>query len=526
MNNNLFNRRLDSEIVRHIETVSELENLKAIESTLQREEAPLENKLHDRAKRLIQEHHLANRIDLLKSKVSSVTFGMAMLALVLGCLASQHAFAQLQPGAVNFYWLALVLLGTNLIALLVWLLGWLFSFRSLIMPSGLSLGQRVIKGLTGLFSHDKVDGAILSGLFQVTGGGRIGRWNLSRLTHGLWLSYLLGGLVMILIMLSTRQYDFVWETTILSEEAFIRTTQLMGTVPSMLGFDIPRLDLIEMSRLGGQSKESALSDASAESLRQAWASLLIGSLLVYGVLPRVLLCLISHLMLLRANAAYQLDLTQPYYVRLRQRLVPVTRQLGIVDPDTKGTPGSADRVLTKTDEAMPAEGYYLGLELNLDQPWPPSGVSDDKNLGQVCDRDEQNRALAKLTELSKQPNYSHSNTSVIIVVPLQRSPDRGMESYLKKVVGAVKCQILLALSEAAQNKINDDFVSGNISTPKSVAEDATLRLADWHQLAARLDITHESVVHMQYLPVTRSADHSSGISSNKSDQASSRVNHG
>ena len=57
-----------------------------------------------------------------------------------------------------------------------------------------------------------------------------------RLVHGLWLLALLAALVMLLVLLSTRRYGFVWETTLLPADTFVALTHLLGALPALLGF--------------------------------------------------------------------------------------------------------------------------------------------------------------------------------------------------------------------------------------------------------------------------------------------------
>ena len=59
---------------------------------------------------------------------------------------------------------------------------------------------------------------------------RLSRWGLGVLAHGLWALAMLAALASLLLMLATRRYGFVWETTILGGDSFIALTRALGAV--------------------------------------------------------------------------------------------------------------------------------------------------------------------------------------------------------------------------------------------------------------------------------------------------------
>ncbi|HFK2116932.1 TPA: DUF2868 domain-containing protein, partial [Pseudomonas aeruginosa] len=154
------------------------------------------------------------------------------------------------------------------------------------------------------------------------GRRRLARWGLGALVHGLWLLGLLTALAMLLGLLATRRYGFVWETTILGSDTFIALTQALGALPALLGFPLPDAELIRASG------DAALA---SEAARHAWAGWLVGVLLVYGVLPRALLGLLCLWRWKRGLAHLDLDLDDPGYSLLRERLMPASERLGVSD---------------------------------------------------------------------------------------------------------------------------------------------------------------------------------------------------
>src|SRR5699024_7846416 len=106
------------------------------------------------------------------------------------------------------------------------------------------------------------------------------RWYLGRFSHQLWLATLTGMLLAIIFLLIVRQYSFSWESTLLSDQVLITLTQILGWLPSKVGFTVPDSAAIVQSRL--------VTDAMPLSMARQWAGLLVGSLLMYGIVPRAI----------------------------------------------------------------------------------------------------------------------------------------------------------------------------------------------------------------------------------------------
>ena len=58
---------------------------------------------------------------------------------------------------------------------------------------------------------------------------------------------MLSALTLMLLLMATRRYGFVWETTILSADVFVSATHALGVVPGWLGFSGPTEAMIRAS---------------------------------------------------------------------------------------------------------------------------------------------------------------------------------------------------------------------------------------------------------------------------------------
>jgi hypothetical protein len=211
--------------------------------------------------------------------------------------------------------------------------------------------------------------------------------------------------VILLLLMATRRYGFVWETTILRSDTFVSVTQFLGAIPALLGFNVPNETMIRASG------DNALS---IDSARQAWAGWLVGVLLVFGILPRLLLALTCLWQWHRGRASLLgLGLDLKLYSQLRERLMPSSERLGVSDaaPDHLHSVPSASA-------ALDTEGALLvAIELDDDRPWPPSLPEAVADAGILDSRESRQKLLDQLTRFPP--------ARLAIACDPRRSPDRG-----------------------------------------------------------------------------------------------------
>lgn len=227
------------------------------------------------------------------------------------------------------------------------------------------------------------------------------------LTHAVWALATISAMVVLLLSLATKHYTFVWETTLLSPGIFIGLTQTLGWLPNMLGFDIPDMETIRTS----SHTASALPDA-----QRAWSGWLVGCVVVYGLLPRALLCLISMAMLLRARHKVSIDLSDPYYLQLIQRLQPPAQ------PPSGNAPSAHVMEVIGIPHATSSlhEDACLltAIEPGQDSAWPPTGLGAKiQAIAAIDSRDSRHRVTQFLAV--------HSPRRLAIAIDARHTPDRG-----------------------------------------------------------------------------------------------------
>ena len=403
--------------------------------------------------------HLAER-DGLAAALSRWLQGARLALLLLAAVAvisgAGLAFAALGNGLapVNVFWALGSLLGLNLILLVSWALGLLFAGEH-----SASLG-RLWLWLSEKLARDAKAAQLAPALLLLLQRQKLNRWAVGVLVNSLWLLALLSALVILLTLLATRRYGFVWETTILGADTFVAVTQALGTLPALLGFNVPT---VEMIRASG---DSALN---IESARQAWAAWLVGVLLVYGLLPRLILALLCLWRWKRRRAALRLDLNLPGYAQLRERLMPSSERLGVNDvaPDhLHSISGGASEL--ESDGAL-----LVAIELDDQHPWPPKLPANVKNAGILDSRESRNKLLEQLSRFPP--------ARLAIACDPRRSPDRGS---------------LALIAELARSAT--DTRVWLLQAPPGQALDAE-RLGDWHAALQQLEVSFADCAPLTWL---------------------------
>ncbi|SEM82179.1 Protein of unknown function [Pseudomonas sp. ok272] len=378
---------------------------------------------------------------------------LAALALISG---AGLGFAALGDGLapVNVFWALGSLLGLNLILLLSWASGLVFAG-----DYGATLG-RLWLWLSEKLARDAKAAHLAPALLLMLQRRKLNRWVLGLLINGLWLLAMLSALAIVLTLMATRRYGFVWETTLLTSDTFVAMTQALGALPALLGFNVPS---VEMIRASG---DSALN---IESARHAWATWLVGVLLVYGVLPRLLLALWCLWRWHAGKGRLGLDLNLPGYAQLREPLMPSSERLGVSDV----APPQLHQVESASSAQHSDGALLVAIELDDQRPWPPPLPNGVKDAGILDSRESRHTLLEQLTRFPP--------ARLAIACDPRRSPDRGslaLISELARCAGATRIWLLQA--------------------PPGQALDAE-RLGDWHAALHQLELPFADCAPLNWL---------------------------
>ena len=452
-----------TELVRTLETQQHVfaTDPLLITEKLQSEDGKPIQKLHRRASRIDSNGALARVLGKIDGRIKGIMLVMSVLWCISGFLG---LFTLLQTNVVNFFYVLVCLLGFHTIMLLGWLVMTLINqgkqssnwFASFVSPSYLIRGKDdVTKAAVDLYER------------QLQHSGM--RWYLGRFSHQLWLATLTGMLLAIIFLLIVRQYSFSWESTLLSDQALISLTQVLGWLPSKVGFTVPDSAAIVQSRL--------VTDAMPLSMARQWAGLLVGSLLMYGIVPRAIAWTFCALMFRRKKM--RLDIKQPYY----QKILSFWQRHVVDEDDFKAAPAPvAPKATVSTGKKLVALLEYPSQQDN----WWQSGLSADmhshsnsnisnvENFGIVDDRDDMDRLT---TYLDSHP------VQVLLGIHSKALPDRGTLRKLDRIAEhAADGLIVQLLGDASTANTNVQEQDLEIQS----AENQDVRYQQWQTaLAAR-----------------------------------------
>ncbi|UCR82149.1 DUF2868 domain-containing protein [Pseudomonas chlororaphis] len=378
---------------------------------------------------------------------------LALLAIVSG---AGLAFAALGNGQapVNVFWALGSLLGLNLLLLLGWALGLLFASEQ-----GASLG-RLWLWLSAKLARDAKAAQLAPALLLLLQRRKLNRWAIGTLVNGLWLLALLSAMAILLMLLITKRYEFYWESTLLGADAFVAMTNALAAIPRAIGFGAPTVAMIHASTRDVYN---------TELVRQSWAVWLVASLIIYGVLPRLLLMLFCRWRWKHGQARLQLDLNLPGYSQLREALMPSSERLGIND--------AAPDLLHRIEGGVSAQdsdgALLVAIELDDQRPWPPQLPATVKDAGILDSRESRHKLLEQMSRFPP--------ARLAIACDPRRSPDRGSLALIAELARSASATRVWLLQ-----------------APPGQALDAE-RLGDWHVALQQLELPFADCVPLNWL---------------------------
>ncbi len=463
------------------ELVRELESLNHIFATdpllitekLKDEPADPLEKLHRRAKRIDSNGKLANTLQKIDSRIKAIILLLSFLWSVSGFLG---LFALLNANVVNFFYVLICLLGFHTLMLVGWIIFTIISdknkptlFASLVSPSHLIRGK-----------DDVTLSAVKLYQRQLQHSGM--RWYLGTISHQLWLATLCGMLLALIVLLMVRDFTFSWESTLLSADTVAIMVSGLAWLPDLVGFPTPSPEQVLQSQQFASNSALLTTGASRELSAKVissyeWAMLLIGSLLMYGVVPRLIVWVMC--LLLFHSKKMSIDLTLPYY----QKILDFWSRK-VVDEDD-----FVEKLDTKKDsntsknlpQVAMIDGKKLAVLLEYpheNQRWYFPVSTDDKsttdqdgNTEQLIEYDgfENYGIVDDREDIDKLIEYLQSHkVQVILGVHSTALPDRGTLRKLDKIAKHAKYGMLVQL-----------LADSNSNQPQSPQQ--SQRLQQWEQ---------------------------------------------
>ena len=456
-----------------------------------------EHRLIVRAGHLPAAAQLNDAVRQVQASMRLIVAVAVIFALLGGAGAARALLGAPRDEPVNIFLTLGSILGLQTALLLAWAVMMVAALRSggqglamatlggLVVRLGQWLGRRLHNG-----PHHAAAVVAISTMYATSS---VGKWTLSAISHGLWLAFNLGCLVMVIVLLGARDYTFAWETTILSERAYTAMTNVIAGPLDLLGFATPNQQQVADSQW---TKQGMTADdlAAIHAASPAWAGLLVGAIVTYGLGPRLLLlgwCLGQRR---AARARYRIDTSRPEHMRLHASLMPVSQSLGVIDGDD-GQDALALQAqppeTLRTDRPL-GPPAILGFELVTPQAgavWPPrlDGVQW-REWGIVDTRDDQRRVLRELQQSETEPR------TIVVVCSLTTTPDRGVGAFLGELNAAANRPLTLVLT------------GGHALRKRGDVAQLEQRIEDWHTLARRVGIDPQRIIELDLDHLTRASE--------------------
>lgn len=397
--------------VREIERTGPLDDAHAMAEAVRLHANPQE-RLGERAWLLGQ--RLGLEVQLAHWRDASWLLGAALTVAVL-LLANGIVFAMLSDArTINAGSAFVAALGVHALTLLLWLAGLLLVGQLPGAGTRLSLGRLLLQLLARWPLAQRPHAlALVAAANQLLRSSRLAPWAFGLVSHLVWTASFVLVLLGLLLAFAFRQYQLTWESTILSPAFFETFVQATGWLPRWLGFAVPE----------GLASLSAYAVPGPLTIPARTGALwLMGCVLVYGLLPRLLCAALCAAVWQRRKGRLALDTADPYFRQLLARFDAL--QPSCITDLEHAQPRSAPTPVLPAGTYQPVWAV-VGFELAQAPDWPPQLLAEPAALieriaGSI---EERSTVLAALAQLRPQ--------ALVLVCNAATTSDRGTERFLR-----------------------------------------------------------------------------------------------
>jgi|AntAceMinimDraft_1070359.scaffolds.fasta_scaffold02088_4 hypothetical protein len=385
-------------------------------------------RLWSRAKALAPALALEPAVAKVRTNLKLSALLLCFVALVLGVSAGLTALGQAQD-AVNVIWALLALLLVPTASFVLWAV-------SCFVPQGRGgfLGQ-IWEWLANRWLSQGKTALAWRAWVTVAQQRGAQRWWLAVVTHGIWAVLLIGVVAALLAAFSLRHYTFVWQTTWLDAEVFVGFAHAIGAWPGLLGFDVPSANTILLS--GNAAVDSP-------EVRQQWAHWLVGCVIAWGLLPRLIALIVTAGLLGQCYRSKGSEPSDAYALVALARMEKQAQKPAFDDPS-----GPTD---------VWPQALFLpiqeGTEVNATVSIETASLDDIHAVfgGQVHalmrieDRASRQQVKAQLQAMRPK--------RLLMIVDAQHTPDRGVfNTLLALTPHVVQARLFLQQAESKRNRV-------------------------------------------------------------------------
>lgn len=380
--------------------------------------------LHQRAKIMDGTQDIAGSLHTWQKRVAWLR---AILCATWVILGFGSTYALMQHNSLNFFLILVGVLGMNTLMLVLWL--WRVWRKQ---ADVWMLETWLPKGASNTPMGINLQ-AVVAQLYAQRSQNAGSRWAAYAFSHQLALCALGGMALAAFALLTVRQYTFNWQSTLWGAPTFALWVDVLAWLPAHLGFATPDAQAVQAAQNHANTEHAA-----------AWGSLLLGSIVCYGIAPRFVAWGICRVQQMRFPDV--LDLHAPYYQNIVQKW-----QQRITD---SADDYRADEVVAAAPlPTIALDGDVVRWAVLLDMPtaqprWFAQALGQDwVDKGSVAERED----FATLQAALKQ-----ETVQLLVGVRANSLPDRGNVRRLVQLADAAHggMALLLLHQENANVGIN------------------------------------------------------------------------
>lgn len=397
---------------------------------LRAQELSPEQKVINRAQRLASASGLTQDISNYRSLAKYALLLLLVLSVFSG-IGLAYAALGSRSSEVNLLSAWVAILGLHALSFIIWLAYLFVPKRS---DKDYPLLGKLWLWITKKLSRGPNAALVPNALFSLTRQQRSTSWLLSTISHALWLTVLVSALATVFFLLSTRRYTFVWETTILSAESLENIAYVLGLIPSWLGFPMPEVNQL-------------LTAGAADNLalHALWSSWLVGQIIVFGILLRLIAFIICLAISRFRLARCRLDINTTAYASLLARLEPIAISTGVDSP----APELKAPALEKASLVdLSGNGTLIvGIELDPDEKWPIIDSHDKEHLidgGNIESRKQRHQLLSELGQ------RLDPLQQILFICDAEQTPDRSHLNLMQTIAQFGQKHFILLINRHQQ----------------------------------------------------------------------------
>ncbi|VEG13613.1 DUF2868 domain-containing protein [Moraxella cuniculi] len=258
------------------------QNPKIITKAVASEAVSSYDKLFLRAKKIDSDGQIMQQ---LIDATHTVALSKRLLYLAYFLLGLFGVVGLLSGQSLNFFYVIIALLGWHSLSLLIWLVQLTLPHRPSLIAN--LINKFILKNNFIYGNKSNKPRQIISAIVAQSSTG-----GYHAVLHGAWLCGLIGSMLGLLGLFLFKSYQFYWQSTLLPDGYFYQLIAIIGYLPAKLGLTLP---------------------TATNNSPDDFAWLMIASLLLYGILPRLLAYLFS---IFYKNNQFKIDTKDSYYVNL------------------------------------------------------------------------------------------------------------------------------------------------------------------------------------------------------------------